>query len=195
MNRPLLYATLAATLACASTAANATDNYTAMVDAFSGAQCQPSNGSQWSDFTINPDGLRNDHPTQNRYISCTMLARNMQGISQADGNDPSTSQGAFWFWVYFDYSQVPTASLTYTTTCTVFAKRMDTGTTSSESFNTSSIRTTSPVYNVIEPTSFDGYTSNLFAAYSFNCRLPPKVKLYGFSQVTFGDAGGYRWVP
>lgn len=194
MFRTMFYTFAAAIVAGAPMTSQAADSYTALVDGISGAQCQPSSGSQWADFTINPDGLRNNSSTQNRFISCTMIARNLQGINQADSDD-STSAGGFRFWVYFDYSQVPTASIVYGTTCTLFAKHMLTGSTSSESFTVSSARTTSPVVDDIYPVSFNGYSANMFAAYSFNCRLPPKVKLYGFSQVTFGDASGYHYTP
>lgn len=194
MIRNLSLVAMAAAMACASMQTHAADRYMPHVDAFSGAQCQPSNGSQWADFTINPDGLRNDSATQNRYISCTMLARNMLGIDQGDF-DPVTPQGAFTFWVSFDYSQVPTETLSYATTCTVFAKNMSTGNGASEAFNVSSSRTITPVRGSIAPTSFNGSSPDFWAAYSFNCRLPPKVKLYGFTQVTWGDTGGYRWVP
>lgn len=180
-------------LYAASGAAYAGDSYGPTIIGVAGSMCQPSHGDQWGDFDINPNGLRNT-TNQNRFVSCTMVANNPTNIDQSD-SDSTTKNGGFRFLVYLDYSQVPAMTITYNTTCTVFARNMLTGVESSESFVVGSTRTTTPVTKSLDPASFDGYSANLYAAYSFNCRLPPKVKLMGFSQATFGSVGGYDYTP
>jgi hypothetical protein len=193
MNRKLiLCAGTLLTLAAANSASAAT-TFAPTVLGMSGAQCQPSNGSQWADFSINPDGLRNNS-TQNRYISCTLLPNNLSGVNQADG-DSTTAAGQFTVYFSFDYSQVPTASISYQTTCTLFAKNLFSGAGASASVNASSIRSTTPVVAASTPVAFNGVTPNTGGNFSFNCRLPPGVKLLGTLQVDFGDQGGRTYTP
>jgi hypothetical protein len=180
------------TLAATSSAIAAT-TYGPTVLGMSGSQCQPSNGSQWADFSINPDGLRNNSD-QNRYISCTLLPNNMTGVDQAD-NDSATGAGAFLVYFSFDYSQVPTASISYQTSCTLFAKNLSSGAAASESVNVSSIRTATPVVTYSQPAAFNGVSPNFYGNFSFNCRLPPGVKLWGTLQVDYGDQGGKIYAP
>jgi hypothetical protein len=180
------------TLAATSSAIAGT-TYAPTVLGMAGSQCQPSNGSQWADFSINPDGLRNNSD-QNRYISCTLLPNTLTGVDQADG-DNTTPAGQFIVYFSFDYSQVPTASLSYQTICTLFTKNIVSGAAASESINVSSIRTTTPVVTSAQPASFNGTDPNHYGNFSFNCRLPPGVKLWGTLQVDYGNQGGTVYVP
>lgn len=193
LNRKLVVCAGTLLTLAAANSAIAGNTYTATVLGVSGAQCQPSNGSQWADFSINPDGLRNNS-NQNRYISCTLLPNNMTGIDQGDA-DSATERGSFLVYFSFDYSQVPTASLSYQTSCTLFSKDIQTGTTSSETFNVSSTRTAAPVLASSQPDVFDGKSPNSWDNFSFNCRLPPRVKLWGTLQIDRGFQGGTVYTP
>lgn len=82
-------------LTCAyGTTAHAATSYDEDGKSLSGAQCQPSFGSQWSDFLTNPDGLRNNSD-QNRYISCTIPLDSESIVNQSDA-DPATAAGSLF---------------------------------------------------------------------------------------------------
>jgi len=188
-----LPAALALTLCAAFTpSASAAESYLPQIDGMTGAQCQPSWGNQWADFVVNPDGIRNVSDVQ-RYISCTGITRMMSAVdmSNVSGTSPSA---AFFLDLTFDYSQVA-AGPALSTPCTIFIRNMYTGTTRSVTVSVSSSRTTTPVLGTFTPTEFNGMNVNAWDMYSFNCRLPPKVKLTSISAITFGDTGGWRYTP
>lgn len=171
--------------------AQATDNFAPTVGIMTGAQCQPSNGTQWADFIVNPDGIRNINPTYNRYVSCTIPIGSRQPVNQTD-TDPLTAAGKLVIFLSFDYSQVPATGNT-TTTCTFF-KQTNTAVTT-ESINIIAPRTTSLVSYGSIPAIFNGLYPDSLQAVGLNCRLPKKVKL---AQIYWRDEGrtdGYTYTP
>jgi hypothetical protein len=188
----LLVASLTALLGIPA-AASAGDTWGAQIQTMTGAQCQPSDGTQWGDFLINPDGLRNIS-TSNRYISCTGIATELSAVDQSDG-DSTTPRGQFSIWLSLDYSQLANASITYNTPCTFFIKNLLSGVTTSETVTLSSTKQSNPVINSFTPAVFQDFNPNNWGGWSFNCRLPPKVKFLGYIQVHTGNTGGYKYVP
>lgn len=159
----------------------------------SGAQCQPSTGSQWPDFLVYPSGIRNNSATSNRYISCTIPFNSESPINQAD-TSATTPAGRMRVIVTLDYSQV-SASSNWTTNCTLFGQSNET--VQSDTQSRTSVRTTA-----LRTIDF-GYSAALNgvdmgwhdATVSLNCRLPPKVKLVAVKTYEYGATGNYRWVP
>lgn len=179
-------------LLCASALAEAGNNYDWDRKTMTGAQCQPSTGSQWGDFVVNPDGIRNI-AAANRYISCTVPIDSETNIDQADF-DLTTAAGRMDGYLKFDYSLVP-ATGTYTTTCTLFNKHWTTNaTTASTTVSVTSGRTTSIVSGFFAGTTFNGI-GTLGGAFAFNCRLPPQVKLVRIYWAESSKSDGYYYTP
>lgn len=184
-----LLTTLAATSAMAGNSWPTYDRQT-----MSGAQCQPSTGSQWPDFLVNPSGIRNINTTSNRYVSCTIPFNSEDPIDQAD-SDTATPAGPMRIVLTLDYSQVG-ASTHWTTNCTLFGQNS----TSAAQSDTQSVQSTktadfvyldfgnSPALNTI---SVDWHAASV----SLNCRLPPMVKLVTIKSYENGDTGNYRYTP
>jgi len=179
-------------LAFGSGMAQAGNNYGVTLNTFTGAQCQPSTGTQWGDFLVNPDGIRNIS-TSNRYISCTGLANWTVPTAQGDA-DVTTPSGEFNIWMSFDYSTVA-ATGSFTTNCTFFRRNMSTGVSQSATIGVTSGKTTTPVLQLFTPSVYDGTNPNNWEGISFNCRLPPQVKFLGFTQVNRSSEGGYYYTP
>ena len=192
LNRKLVLCAGALLTVFASSSAMATDNYGTNRKVMSGAQCQPSNGTQWGDFLINPDGIRNIHPTYNRYVSCALVLDADADYDQLD-IDSTTSQGEWVVEVGLDYSQIaPATSLT--TNCTVFRHNFD-GTVQSEGFTVVGNGQISTVSNSFAPTIATGASPFNPDTFSINCRLPSKVKLTYIKTYEYMDTDGYYYTP
>lgn len=179
----------------ASTHAAAADSWSAWDSThMTGAQCQPSNGTQWSDFLINPDGIRNIS-SQNRYVSCAIPWLSDNTVDQSDSSN-STPVGRISLGLALDYSQVP-AGISRTTNCTLFGRPDPTAPVQSATSSVASVGTSdfqyisfnnSPALNGINPGWF-------VAQASLNCRLPPMVKLMSIHVYQDDATSNYRWIP
>ena len=196
----MLHANTCATLAAgllavlASPSAIAGDNWSSYDHThMTGAQCQPSTGSQWPDFLVNPNGIRNNNATSNRYVSCTIPFNSEEAISQSD-SDPTTAQGPMRVVLTLDYSQVGATS-NYSTDCTLFGQNGST--VQSDTQSVQSTKTTDFVYiDFGTSAALEGVSiSNHATSVSLNCRLPPKVKLVTIKTYEYGDTGNYRYTP
>ncbi|MCJ0826679.1 hypothetical protein MQC88_12070 [Luteimonas sp. 50] len=177
----------------AATAVQAGNNYGTNRKVMSGAQCQPSDGAQWPDIDINPDGIRNMSDTYARYISCTIPMDSDTTIDQSDF-DSTTTQGAFTFEVGMDYSATPSAGLV-NTTCTMYRRSGSTGVKTSEAFTITSAKTTDPVTYSVTPDLMDGASALVPDVFSFNCKLNPKIKLAYIKWYEAENTGGYYYTP
>lgn len=171
-------------------AAGTGDYYGGDAKTMSGAQCQPSWGNQWADFVVNPDGIRNISD-QNRYISCTVTIDSENQIDQADSGS-STEGGGLTMFLGFDYSQVP-ATGSYTTTCTLIKTGLHSS--ASAALSVTSARTTNLVYSYSAADAFNGLWVSNLETFSFNCRLPPKVKLKSVYWREDGTTDRYDYSP
>lgn len=185
-----------AALLAAATSANAIagstwSSYDRMT--ISGAQCQPSTGSQWPDFVVNPDGIRNMHTAYFRYISCAIPFQSENAINQSD-NDNTTPAGAMSVTLVLDYSQVAVGS-NHQTDCTLFGRN---GTTvQSAVASVQATKTTDLQYLAFGNSSaLEGLSiGNTATQVVLNCRLPPKVKLTNIKTYEEGETGNYYYTP
>jgi hypothetical protein len=192
LNRKLVLCAGTLLTVMASASAIAGDNFYVNRKVMSGAQCQPSNGTQWGDFLINPDGIRNIHPTYNRYVSCALVLDADANYDQADF-DTTTTAGYWSVEVGLDYSQIaPATSLT--TNCTVFRHNFD-GTVQSEGFTVTGNGQIPTVSGGSAPTIATGATPINPDTFSINCRLPSKVKLTYIKTYEYMDTDGYYYTP
>lgn len=156
----------------------------------SGAQCQPSNGYQWADFAVNPNGIRN-LSTSNRYISCALPLDNESSVDQSDF-DGATPSGQYYLSMHFDYSQVP-ATGSFTTNCTFF--KTVAGVTTTTAFSVTSARTGTAYAYPGTVAAMNGASLGTFTTASFNCRLPAKVKLMTIYWHESSITDGYSYTP
>lgn len=174
--------------------AMAASNYGVSRKIVTGAQCQPSNGSQWPDILINPEGIRNNHASQNRYVSCALVLDFDDSIDVSD-SDPTTAPGTFLIDLALDYSAVTSGSPV--TNCTLIRYDSD-GTRTTQAFPPASAPpgTTGYVYtNLSSPAVADGTSPISADTLSVNCRLPPKVRLMLVKTYEYADQGGYYYTP
>ena len=178
------------TLLCAWTLAQAGDNYDTNRLIMTGAQCQPSTGSQWPDFLVNPDGIRNNS-TSSRYISCSIPIDADELIDQAD-SDLTTGPGYFILELGFDYSLAQVAPIA--TVCTLY-RRTYAGVKTTSTLTVTSGRTPGIVTNFAQPSMMTGFDPFNPDTFSFNCRLPAKVKLLYIKRYEAEATGGYYYTP
>lgn len=160
----------------------------------SGAQCQPSTGSQWPDFVVNPDGIRNMHTAYFRYISCAIPFQSENTIDQADYSG-TTAAGAMEVVLVLDYSQVADGS-NHQTDCTLFGRNGDSVAQSAVA-SVQSAKTTALQYlqfgasSALAGLSIGNHATHVV----LNCRLPPKVKLTNIKTYEYGETGNYYYTP
>ena len=192
LNRNVVLCAVSVLAIVASTSTVAGNNSSANRKLMTGAQCQPSNGTQWGDFLINPDGIRNIHATYNRYVSCALVLDADADYNQSD-YDGTTAVGNWTVEVGLDYSQIaPATSLT--TNCTVFRHNYD-GTVQSEGFTVTGNGQIPTVSNSFVPTIATGASPFNPDTFSINCRLPPKVKLTYVKTYEYMTTDGYYYTP
>ena len=191
-NRKAMLATALLTLLGAATVAQATDNWTTNRKFMTGAQCQPSNGSQWADFIVNPDGIRNINPSYARYVSCAIPLDADSDYNQADFST-STSDGPITIELGFDYSQAKIGA-TVNTVCTLF-RRDFSGTIASDTMTVSSARSSSVVSTALAPAMMTGASPFNPDTLSFNCKLNPNIKLLYIKYYEDENTGGYFYSP
>lgn len=173
-------------------AGNNWDSYDRMT--ISGAQCQPSTGSQWPDFIVNPDGIRNMHASYSRYISCAIPFQSENPINQADTNG-TTAAGAMAVTLVLDYSQVSVGS-NHQTDCTLFGRNGDAVAQSVVESVTSPKTTTLQYISFGASSALEGISISSHATQVvLNCRLPPKVKLTNIKTYEYGETGHYYYTP
>jgi hypothetical protein len=189
-------AAIAALVAAATfghaTAGSAWTSYDRMT--ISGAQCQPSTGSQWPDFVVNPDGIRNMHPAYSRYISCAIPFQSENAIDQSDFSG-TTAAGAMEVTLALDYSQVAVGS-NHRTDCTLFGRNGG-SVAQSDVGSVQSAKTADLQYIAFGASSaLQGINISSHATQVvLNCRLPPKVKLTNIKTYEHGETGNYYYTP
>jgi hypothetical protein len=175
----------------ASASATAGDNWPAYDQThMTGAQCQPSTGSQWPDFLVNPDGIRNN-ATANRYISCALPWLSDATIDQSDYTS-STPSGYVKVSLSFDASQGGGS-----TSCTLFGRPNDTLPVQSQTSTVTLTKNTTIQYlHFTNSAALNGLNPAYYAAQaSLNCRLPAKVKLLSIHVWQADQTTNYRYTP
>lgn len=174
--------------------AMAGNNYGTNRKIMSGAQCQPSNGSQWPDMLINPEGIRNNHASANRYVSCALVL-DYDSTIDVDDNSTETVSGTFHIDVALDYSAVTSGSPT--TNCTLIRYDSDgTRTTQALPPVAAAAGTTGYQFTSASNASIaDGASPTSGDTLSVNCRLPPKVRLMLVKTYELSNTGGYYYTP